>query len=110
MGLVAARRLGDLRRSSGRLLGFALLTPLVHAALAIAVARAAGLASGDALLLTVLLASASYIAVPAAMRMLLPQANPSIYLPMALAVTFPLNIAIGIPLYATVIENLGFVK
>ena len=66
-----------------------------------------GASAGDALLLTVLFASASYIAVPAAMRMLLPQANPGIYLPMALAVTFPLNIALGIPLYTTVIEGLS---
>jgi len=107
MGLVAARRLSDLRRSGGALLGYALLAPLVHAAIGIAVSKAAGLASGDALLLTVLFASASYIAVPAAMRMLLPQSNPGIYLPMALAVTFPLNIAIGIPLYTSVIEWLS---
>ena len=61
---------------------------------------------GDALLFTILCASASYIAVPAAMRVALPDANPSIYLPMSLALTFPFNIAIGIPLYYAVIQAL----
>jgi hypothetical protein len=59
---------------------------------------------GDALLFTILCASASYIAVPAAVRVALPQANPSLYLPMALALTFPFNVALGIPLYyATIV-------
>ena len=106
MGLVAARRLGDLRRAGWTLLGYACVAPLLHAALGIAVSAALGLPPGDALLLTVLFASASYIAVPAAMRTLLPQANPGIYLPMALAVTFPLNIVIGIPLYISVIDGI----
>ncbi len=57
------------------------------------------LAEGDLVLLTVLGASASYIAVPAALRLALPQASPSIYLPMSLAITFPFNILLGIPLY-----------
>jgi hypothetical protein len=106
MGLVAARRLSDLRRAGGVVLAYALLAPLAHATLGIGVSRLAGLPTGDALLLTVLFASASYIAVPAAMRMLVPQSNPGIYLPMALAVTFPLNIALGIPLYLALIERL----
>jgi len=58
-----------------------------------------GLSEGDALLLTILGASASYIAVPAAMRLALPESNPSTYLPMSLAITFPFNLLIGIPLY-----------
>jgi len=106
MGLVAARRLSDLRGAGGALLAYAVGAPLAHAALGIGVSSLAGLAAGDALLLTVLFASASYIAVPAAMRMLLPQANPGIYLPMALAVTFPFNIALGIPLYLAVLDGL----
>jgi len=106
LGLVAARRLGDLRGSGLSIVAYAVLAPLAHAAIAIAASSALGLGTGDALLLTVLFASASYIAVPAAMRMLLPQANPGIYLPMALAITFPLNIAVGIPLYTAVIEGL----
>jgi len=106
MGLIAARRLAALRESGVFLVGFAIGMPLVHAGLAIAVARALALDPGDALLFTVLCASASYIAVPAAVRISLPQANPSLFLPMSLAVTFPFNVALGIPLYLMLIEKL----
>lgn len=104
MGLIAARRLRALRESGPLLVGYALVAPLVHAVLALVAARLLALSPGDALLLVVLCASASYIAVPAAMRLSLPRANPSLYLPMALALTFPLNIALGIPLYYAAIE------
>jgi len=106
MGLIAARRLDALRTSGLFLSGFALIVPLLAAALAIAAAALMRLAPGDALLFTVLCASASYIAVPAALRVALPRANPSLYLPMSLAVTFPFNIALGIPLYYSVIDAL----
>jgi hypothetical protein len=106
MGLIAARRLGRLKESGALLLGFALVAPIVLATLAIFAARALGLEQGNALLFTVLCASGSYIAVPAAVRSALPQANPSLFLPMSLAVTFPFNIALGIPLYMAVIEAL----
>ncbi len=106
MGLVAARRLRDLRASGPFLLSFALLAPPVHAAIGILAALLLGLDRGDALLLAVLSGSASYIAVPAAMRLSVPEANPSVYVSMALAVTFPFNIAIGIPLYLAVIDAL----
>ena len=89
LGLVAARRLGDLRRAGGFLAAFALLVPVVNALAGIAIAHLIGLSKGDALMLTVLCASASYIAVPAAMRLAIPEANPSLYVPMALAITFP---------------------
>jgi len=104
MGLIAARRLGSLRASGPLLIGFAILAPLVHAAIAVMVAHLLDLAPGDALLFTVLCASASYIAVPAAVRSALPEANPSLFLPMSLAITFPFNIALGIPLYTAVIQ------
>jgi hypothetical protein len=104
MGLVAGRRLGALRRSGPLLLGFALVFPMVAATLGIGAARLMGLGPGDALLFTVLCASASYIAVPAAVRSAIPQANPSLFLPMSLAVTFPFNIALGIPLYMAAID------
>ncbi|MBD3220694.1 sodium-dependent bicarbonate transport family permease [bacterium] len=103
MGIIAARRLDALKASGVFLGSFALLAPLVNAALAIGVSSLLGLSVGDALLLTVLCASASYIAVPAAVRVALPRANPSLYLPMALTLTFPFNIALGIPLYYAVI-------
>ncbi len=105
MGIVAARRLGGLRESGPFLAVYAIGAPLVHAAVGIVAARALGMPPGDALLLCVLLASASYIAVPAALRIALPDANPGVYVPMALAITFPFNIAFGIPLYMTVIER-----
>jgi hypothetical protein len=104
MGLVAARRLGDLRRSGLFLVGFALVAPPVQATLGILAARAIGLSAGDALLLAVLFGSASYIAAPAALRLALPNANPSLYVPMSLGLTFPFNIIVGIPLYDMAIQ------
>ncbi len=81
------------------MVGFSLLFPVANGALAMATGIALGLGEGDLVLLTVLGASASYIAVPAAMRLALPEANPSTYLPMSLALTFPFNLLIGIPIY-----------
>ncbi|MEO1009180.1 MAG: sodium-dependent bicarbonate transport family permease [Planctomycetota bacterium] len=104
MGLVAARRLGDLRRSGVFLVAFALLAPPVQAAIGIVAARGLGLEPGDALLLSVLFGSASYIAAPAALRLALPAANPSLFVPLSLGVTFPFNIIVGIPLYAMLID------
>jgi hypothetical protein len=106
MGLIAARRLDALRSSGLFLCGFAIMVPLVNASLAIGASALMDLSMGDALLFTVLCASASYIAVPAAVRVALPGANPSLYLPMSLALTFPFNIALGIPLYHSVIVAL----
>ena len=106
LGLVAARRLRSLRQAGWFVIAFGLLTPLVNAALAIALARVGGLHQGDAILLAVLASSASYIAVPAAMRLVIPQANPGLYIPSALAITFPFNIALGIPLYIATVKLL----
>ena len=106
LGLVSARRLAASRDLRALHIRFALTVPLVHAALGIALAALLGLSRGDALLFTVLCASASYIAVPAAMRLALPEASPGIYVPMALALTFPFNIIIGLPLYLTIINRL----
>ena len=80
------------------------LMPLLNAALGIGIAALLHMSPGNALLFAVLCASASYIAVPAAMRLTLPEANPSLYISMALALTFPFNIIIGIPIYFQVIE------
>jgi hypothetical protein len=107
LGLVAGRRMGELRKAGLFLAGFAVLMPLASAAVAIALARVVGLPLGDALLLTVLAASASYIAVPAAMRVAVPEANPGLFLPLALGVTFPFNITLGIPAYLWVLRLLG---
>jgi len=105
MGIVAARRLGDLKRAGVFLTAFAILLPLVNAALAIPLARVLGLSEGDAFMFTILCASASYIAVPAAMRLSIPEANPSLYVPMSLAITFPFNIIAGMPIYLAIINH-----
>jgi uncharacterized protein len=107
MGLVAARRIRDLKQTGFFLIGFAILMPIGNAAIGILLAKLVGMGPGNALLFAVLCASASYIAVPAAMRMTVPQANPSLYVSMALAITFPFNIIIGIPMYLQAIKLLG---
>ncbi len=99
MGTVAGRRLGDLKKAGAFLLGFGLLMPLLHGFLGAGVGIFAGLSAGGAALLGALAASASYIAAPAAMRLSLPEANPTLSLTAALAITFPFNVTIGIPLY-----------
>lgn len=99
MGLVAARRIKDLQKTGIFLISFAILIPIVNAGIGLLIAKLIGMSRGDALLFAVLCASASYIAVPAAMRMTVPEANPSLYVSTALAVTFPFNIIVGIPLY-----------
>jgi hypothetical protein len=104
MGLVAARRLRSAQGLDGRLLAFGIYMPLVSASIALGVSALLGLGVGDATLLCLLAASASYIAVPAAMRLALPEANPSIYLSLSLGVTFPFNLAIGIPLYFAIVR------
>lgn len=106
MGIVAAKRLGDLRKAGVFLTAFGILLPLANAAAAIPLAYALGLSQGDAFLFTILCASASYIAVPAAMRLSIPEANPSLYVPMSLAITFPFNIIAGMPLYLAIINRI----
>ncbi len=100
MGIIAGR---GLRKGRGVLdagaLAFGIIMPLLGSLLGLGAAFMLGLSLGSALLLMVLSASASYIAVPAAMRVALPEANPSIYLTLSLGVTFPFNLVIGIPLY-----------
>ncbi|MBC7283835.1 sodium-dependent bicarbonate transport family permease [Hoeflea sp.] len=100
MGAVAGRgiRSGWKHMSPG-LVAFGLLMPYVGAALALVAGVAIGLSTGGVALLMVLGASASYIAVPAALRLALPQARPSIYLTLSLGITFPMNLTIGIPAY-----------
>ncbi len=103
MGLATARNLPAVRHQSPWLLAYAVLGPLVHASLALGLAWWANVPAGDAVLLTVLAASASYIAVPAVVRFAIPEANPSLYVSLSLGLTFPLNIVLGIPLYTQVV-------
>jgi hypothetical protein len=104
MGIVAAQRIRDLRQAGVFLIAFSVLMPLFNASLGALIARGLGLGPGNALLFVVLCASASYIAVPAAMRMTVPEANPSLYISTALGVTFPFNIIVGIPLYMVLVN------
>lgn len=99
MGLLTARSIPQVKGTSPLLIAYALVGPLVHASLALTLARALGLSVGDGALLAVLAASASYIAVPAVLRYAIPEANPSLYFALSLGVTFPLNILLGIPTY-----------
>ena len=108
MGLNAGRGL----RRGWRQLGvgavaFGLYMPLIGGGIAAATGVALGLPPGDLALLVTLSASASYIAVPAAMRLALPESNPSVYLTLSLGVTFPFNIALGIPIYIWVATRLA---
>jgi uncharacterized protein len=105
MGIVAAQRIRDLREAGAFLVGFSIVMPLFNSLLGVLISKGLGLEPGNALLFVVLCASASYIAVPAAMRMTVPEANPSLYISMALGVTFPFNIIVGIPLYMTLVNT-----
>jgi hypothetical protein len=106
MGLSAARSLREVRDAGVAAIAVALVLPLLNGALGLAAAALFGLAAGDAVLLVVLAASASYIAVPAALREAIPEANPGLYLSMSLGITFPFNILVGLPLYAAVVQRL----
>jgi len=99
MGLMAARNVLQARGTSPWVIAYAAFGPVVHASVALAVSRWAGLSPGDGALLMILSASASYIAVPAALRYAIPEARPALYFGMSLGVTFPLNILVGIPVY-----------
>lgn len=99
MGLIAARRLRETRSLTLPLAGLAIAIPIMNGLLGVALGAASGLGVANAAALGSLAASASYIAVPAAMRMALPEANAGTSLAMSLGVTFPFNVTLGIPLY-----------
>ena len=105
MGIVAGRGIRDGRKMiTPGLLGFGVIMPLVGAAIAIPFAALLGLSAGTAMLFMVLAASASYIAVPAAMRVAVPEADPGVYLTLSLGITFPFNLTIGLPLYLSLAQ------
>lgn len=99
MGLIVSHHVGQLRRNGLFLVGFGLFMPLLSGLLGLGCGMLLGLSVGGLTLLATLAASASYIAVPAAMRVAVPQANPALSLTSVLGVTFPFNILAGIPLY-----------
>lgn len=107
MGLIAARRLREARSLTGRLVLLAILFPVVNGTVGVAIGALIGLDAGSAAALGILAASASYIAVPAAMRLALPQADSGLYLTLSLAVTFPFNVIAGIPLYAWIAATIS---
>jgi len=106
LGVEAGRSIGTLRSVGFKLAAFAILFPLASSLLALGLGYVLGGSKGDVLLLMTLFASASYIAVPAAMRLALPEADSAVYLTSALGMTFPFNVLVGIPLYALLVKFL----
>lgn len=108
MGITSGQKLKSFFKNGWFAFGFAILIPLINGTLTAILSAALSPEDGNRLLLTVLAASASYIAVPAAMKLAAPKANPGLYIPMALAITFPMNIIFGIPWYLYVIHQVPF--
>jgi len=106
VGLVAGRRLYDLKKVGFFLFAFSIIMPVIHATVGIYLGHWAGLSMGGATIFGLLCASASYIAAPAAVRIAIPEANPTLYLTGSLAIAFPFNVTIGLPLYLTIAKNL----
>lgn len=108
MGMEAGRRIDEFKRVGLFLVGFGIVMPLIGATIGVVIGHSfLGFGVGGTLLVAVLAASASYIAVPPAMRLAVPEANPSLYLTLSLGVTFPFNIVVGIPLYHRMAELWG---
>jgi hypothetical protein len=99
MGLVAARSIGELKGKPPITFLYGFIAPPVHAMVALGLCLIFGVALGDTVLLMILAASASYIAVPAVLRHAMPEVNPALYMGTSLGITFPLNIIVGIPVY-----------
>lgn len=99
MGILAGKRIGEFKEVGIPLFLFAIIMPIINGTIAVFLSSMSGLSEGDQVLFAVLSASASYIAAPAAVRLAIPEANPSYYITMSLAITFPFNIIFGIPLY-----------
>lgn len=105
MGLLVAKHLHQLREFTFKLASFAFYMPIIGASIGFLIAKVIGLDSGTGMLFIILTASSSYIAVTAAIRIALPEAKLAIYLPMSLALTFPFNILIGLPIYFQLAQN-----
>ena len=106
MGITATKRIKAFNKGGLFLTLFGIIIPIINACVAIVIAHLFHINDGDAFLLAILASSASYIAVPAALRLAVPQADPGYYIPMALAITFPFNIVVGMPLYFTLLNYL----
>jgi hypothetical protein len=99
MGIITARRLEGLKEVGVFLIIFGITVPLLHGIIAIFLGSLAGLSLAGSAVLGAMVSSASYIAAPAAVRIALPEANPTLYLTASLGITFPFNITLGIPIY-----------
>ncbi|MFM9872901.1 MAG: sodium-dependent bicarbonate transport family permease [Fimbriimonadaceae bacterium] len=106
MGLLAVARLSEIKKAGWFIVGLGIISPIVMGTCGLLVGKFVGLGLGGSTVLAVLSASASYIAAPAAVRVALPQANPSYYLTAAVGITFPFNLSIGIPLYFSIAQKL----
>lgn len=106
MGLIAMRRLRESRALSWRLIAIGIMLPIVNGCIGLGISLLLGLDAGTAAAFMMLAASASYIAVPAAIRLALPDADPGIYLSMSLAISFPFNILVGVPLSSALTMSL----
>lgn len=104
MGITSGKKLASFWKNGPFPLIFAIVIPLINGVIVAYLSRYVSPSHGDQLLFAILASSASYIAVPAAMKIAAPKANPGLYLPMALAITFPFNITIGLPLYMYIVE------
>ena len=105
MGISSGKKLNDFVKKGWFALLFAIIVPVINGVSVAWFTQFISTSEGNRFLLAILAASASYIAVPAAMRLAAPNANPSLYLPMALAITFPFNITLGMPLYLDIVQN-----
>ena len=104
MGMVTAKRFSAFRKYGWFVTAFALLIPLINGSLIALLSRFVTSEDGNRFIFAILAASASYIAVPAAMRLAAPKSDPGLYVPMALGLTFPLNITLGMPIYFAIVK------
>ncbi len=104
MGITSGRKLSDFVKKGWFALVFSIVIPVINGSLVAIISGVITTSAGNRLLFAILAASASYIAVPAAMKIAAPKANPSLYIPMALAITFPFNITLGMPMYLYIIN------
>jgi hypothetical protein len=102
MGLLAAKSLGELKGKPTVTLVYAFIAPPTHAMIALGLCHLFHVPLGDTILLMILAASASYIAVPAVLRHAMPEVSPALYMGTSLGITFPLNIILGIPIYIAI--------
>ena len=106
MGITSGQKIKSLLKEGWFPFAFSILIPLINGCLTAVLSQFITDDIGNRFLLSILAASASYIAVPAAMRLAAPTANPGLYIPMSLAITFPFNITIGMPVYLFLCERL----